>query len=135
MMAEDASAKILVIEDYPPVLKSITRGLTESGYAVTPVTHGAEGLDRALAGGFDLIVLDLMLPRVDGLTILRAIAKHHQPGTGFLTEGVDWNNHVGEQHHFGGLKYGDIRYTEPLLNNQHIVEPTLIGIELGIIKD
>jgi len=71
----------------------------------------------------------------DGLTILRAIAKHHQPGTGFLTEGVDWNNHVGEQHHFGGLKYGDIRYTEPLLNNQHIVEPTLIGIELGIIKD
>ncbi len=71
----------------------------------------------------------------DGLTILRAIAKHHQRDTGFLTEGVDWNNHVGKQHHFNEAEYGDIRYTEPLLNNLHIVEPTLLAIELGIAKD
>ncbi len=71
----------------------------------------------------------------DGLTILRAIAKHHQRDTGFLTEGVDWNNHVGKQHHFGEAEYGDIKYTEPLLNNLHIVEPTLLALELGIIKD
>ncbi|UCG59643.1 MAG: DUF2961 domain-containing protein [Phycisphaerales bacterium] len=66
----------------------------------------------------------------DGLTILRAIAKHHQRDTGFLTEGVDWNNHVGKQHHFYGAEYGDIKYTEPLLNNLHIVEPTLLVIKL-----
>jgi hypothetical protein len=60
-----------------------------------------------------------------GLTILRAIARHHHGELGFLTEGVDWNNHVGAQHHFGGATYGDIRYTEPLLNNLHIVTPTL----------
>lgn len=71
--------------------------------------------------------------REDGLTILRAIARHHQRDTGFLTEGVDWNNHVGKQHHFGGAEYGDIQYTEPLLNNLHLVEPTLLGIRLGII--
>lgn len=69
----------------------------------------------------------------DGLTILRAIARHHQRDTGFLTEGVDWNNHVGKQHHFGGAEYGDIQYTEPLLNNLHLLEPTLLGIRLGII--
>jgi len=68
----------------------------------------------------------------DGLTILRAAAKHHQRDTGFLTEGVDWNNHVGKQHHFGGAEYGDIQYTEPLLNNLHIVEPTLLAIRLRI---
>ncbi|MGB2808342.1 MAG: DUF2961 domain-containing protein [Sedimentisphaerales bacterium] len=66
----------------------------------------------------------------DALTILRAIAKHHHGDKGFLTEGVDWNNHVGKQHHFGGAEFGDIKYTEPLLNNLHIVEPTLLAITL-----
>ena len=66
----------------------------------------------------------------DGLTILRAIAKHHHGRYGFLTEGVDWNNHVGKQHHFDEAEYGDIKYTEPLLNNLHIVEPTLLIVEL-----
>jgi hypothetical protein len=66
----------------------------------------------------------------DGLTILRAIAKHHHGKYGFLTEGVDWNNHVGKQHHFDEEEYGDIKYTEPLLNNLHIVEPTLLIAEL-----
>lgn len=63
--------------------------------------------------------------RDEALTILQAISKHHHGPYGFLTEGVDWNNHVGRQHHFWRVKYGDIKYTEPLLNNQHIIEPTL----------
>lgn len=62
---------------------------------------------------------------LDGLVILRAIAKHHISPHGFLTEGVDWNNHVGQQHHVGKAKYGPINYTEPFLNNQHVAEPTL----------
>jgi len=61
----------------------------------------------------------------DGLTILRAIAKHHHGPHGFLTEGVDWNDHVSQKHHIDQAKYGDIRYTEPFLNNQHLSEPTL----------
>ena len=66
---------------------------------------------------------------LDGLTILRAIARHHHGPYGFLTEGVDWNNHVGQQHHVDRAQYGDIRYTEPFLNNQHIMEPTLYYLE------
>jgi len=66
---------------------------------------------------------------VDALTILRAAAKHHHGPYGFLTEGVDWNNHVGQQHHIGGALYGDIQYTEPLLNNLHIAEATLEILE------
>jgi len=65
----------------------------------------------------------------DGLTILRAIARHHYGPHGFLTEGVDWNNHVGPQHHISQAKYGAIQYTEPFLNNQHIAEPTLFHLE------
>lgn len=63
--------------------------------------------------------------REEAFTILHAISKHHHGPYGFLTEGVDWNNHVGRKHHFWRAKYGDIRYTEPLLNNLHITEPTL----------
>lgn len=65
----------------------------------------------------------------DALTILRAAAKHHHGEHGFMTEGVDWNNHVSDQHHFGYAEFGDIQYTEPFLNNQHIVEPTLYFLE------
>ena len=57
--------------------------------------------------------------------ILAAVALHHHGRYGFLTEGVDWNNHVGQEHHVNGARFGDIRYTEPLLNNLHITEPTL----------
>jgi hypothetical protein len=64
-----------------------------------------------------------------GLTILRAIAKHHIGPHGFLTEGVDWNNHVGQQHHVNKAPFGPINYTEPFLNNQHIVEPTLFYLQ------
>ena len=66
---------------------------------------------------------------LDGLTILRAAAKHHHGAWGFLTEGVDWNNHVGQQHHVDQARFGDIQYTEPFLNNQHIAEPTLFYLQ------
>jgi hypothetical protein len=65
----------------------------------------------------------------DALTILRAAGRHHHGPYGFLTEGVDWNNHVSAQHHFDGAEFGDIQYTEPFLNNQHIAEPTLYSLE------
>jgi hypothetical protein len=57
--------------------------------------------------------------------ILLACAKHHYGEYGFLTEGVDWQNSVGRGHHINGKEFGDIKYTEPLLNNLHIIEPTV----------
>lgn len=60
-----------------------------------------------------------------GRAILSAIALHHHGNMGFLTEGVDWDNHVTRRHHIDGQLYGDIRYTEPLLNNLYFVKPTL----------
>jgi len=71
---------------------------------------------------------------LDGLVILRAIAKHHYGPHGFLTEGVDWNNHVGQQHHIQQARFAAIQYTEPFLNNQHIAEPTLFYLEHLAIK-
>ena len=65
-----------------------------------------------------------------GLGILEAAALHHHGKMGFLTEGVDWDNHVTRRHHVAGKLYEDIQYTEPLLNNLHILLPTLSYFEI-----
>jgi DNA-binding response OmpR family regulator len=65
--------KILMIEDYAPVRKSVTQGLEEAGFIVTSTGDGEEGLWHARSAEYDVIVLDLMLPKVDGLTILRQL--------------------------------------------------------------
>ncbi|MFN2129415.1 MAG: hypothetical protein ACK2VD_02740 [Anaerolineae bacterium] len=63
------------------------------------------------------------------LGVLAAIAHHHYGKLGFLSEGIDWNNHVGQRHHVAGDLYGAIRYTEPLLNNLHLLGPTLTYLQ------
>ena len=65
--------RVLLVEDYPPLLKSITTALREAGYTVDATPDGAEGLVFAERGVHDVAVLDIMLPGVDGMTILRCI--------------------------------------------------------------
>ena len=63
--------KILVVEDEARARASLARSLGESGYAVAAEADGEAGLARALEGGFDLMVLDVMLPKLDGFTLLQ----------------------------------------------------------------
>jgi DNA-binding response OmpR family regulator len=63
--------RILVIEDYVPVQEAVATGLREAGYAVDVTGDGEEGLWYVRTNDYDVIVLDLMLPKVDGLTILK----------------------------------------------------------------
>jgi DNA-binding response OmpR family regulator len=65
--------KLLVIEDSERLLRSLGRGLRKMGYSVDLVADGKEGLDYARLNDYDVIVLDLMLPGMDGLTILRRL--------------------------------------------------------------
>jgi hypothetical protein len=64
-----------------------------------------------------------------GLTILRAMAKHHHGDWGFLTEAVDWDGHSTAARHFAGERYGDIATTHPFLNNLHVLQPTVYFVE------
>jgi DNA-binding response OmpR family regulator len=64
---------LLVIEDYPPLQQSLTKGLREAGFAVDSTRDGREGLWYALGNEYDVIILDLMLPGMDGLEILKKI--------------------------------------------------------------
>lgn len=67
------SRKILVIEDNKDLANLLELHLKDLAYDVSLAFNGAEGLEKALSGSWDLVILDLMLPEVDGLEICRKI--------------------------------------------------------------
>lgn len=68
-------ARLLVVDDEPMVREVVTRYLQQDGHTVTVVADGAAALQSLAAGEFDLIVLDLMLPHVDGLSVLAELRR------------------------------------------------------------
>jgi two-component system copper resistance phosphate regulon response regulator CusR len=70
--------KILVIEDDKTVGQYVKRGLSEAGYHVDLATDGEEGLRAATTGHYDLIVLDLRLPKLEGPEVLRTLRDRGQ---------------------------------------------------------
>lgn len=67
------TARILVIEDDEAILKFLRRGLAYEGYQVDTALEGQSGLSLALDNQYDLVVLDLMLPGIDGLEVCRRL--------------------------------------------------------------
>ncbi len=66
---------VLLVEDDASIREVATLGLQQAGLRVTAVGDGREGLERFRAGGVDLVVLDVMLPSLDGLEVLREIRR------------------------------------------------------------
>jgi len=67
--------RVLLVEDHKPLLRALKRGLEEEGFAVDTAEDGEEADFKARGAGYDVVVLDLMLPKVDGLTLLRSWRK------------------------------------------------------------
>jgi two-component system, OmpR family, response regulator len=67
--------RILIVEDEPRLLRSLAKGLREEGYAVDVAAAGDEGLYKAESYDYDAIVLDIMLPRLDGWEVLECLRK------------------------------------------------------------
>ena len=67
--------KVLAVEDDPKILSFIRKGLEEQGFTVEASANGDDGLQLASGSAFDAIVLDIMLPGRDGLSILRALRE------------------------------------------------------------
>ena len=67
--------RILVIEDDQFLRDLYNELLREEGYEVELANDGEEGLSRMLKGGYDLVLLDIMLPKIDGLEIMRRVNK------------------------------------------------------------
>src|SRR5262249_62432258 len=74
-------AHILLIDDEPRICDFIRRALETAGYVVDSVASGAEGLQRALEGDYDLVILDLIMPDVDGRRVLAQLVHgRREPG-------------------------------------------------------
>lgn len=67
--------KILLVEDEPHVATLINKGLTEKGHGVAVAPDGQVGLEMALAAGFDVMILDIMLPRLSGMELCRLLRE------------------------------------------------------------
>ena len=68
-----SAARVLLIEDEPALARGLSDTLRANGFDVTVATDGERGLDAATRGDVDLILLDVMLPKVDGYEICRAV--------------------------------------------------------------
>lgn len=66
---KNVKARILVVEDDAAIQKGLCDVLVFNGYTADGVADGGQGLDQALTGGYDLVLLDVMLPTMDGFTI------------------------------------------------------------------
>jgi two-component system, OmpR family, copper resistance phosphate regulon response regulator CusR len=67
--------RVLVVEDYVPLRRAVVQGLEEAGFAVDATGDGQEALWYATDDTYDVIVLDLMLPGIDGLTLLKRMRE------------------------------------------------------------
>ena len=72
-------ARILVAEDEPRISSFIDKGLSANGFTVTVVADGRSAYEYATTGGFDLLVLDIGLPEMDGFDVLRKLRADHNP--------------------------------------------------------
>ena len=82
-MTRKAKARILVVEDDQAILRGLLDVLVFNGYEAQGVEDGAEGLRRALSQDFDVLILDLMLPSLHGLSICRRI-REKKPAQGII---------------------------------------------------
>ena len=77
--------RVLIVEDEPRLLRSLAQALRESGYAVDTAEEGEDGLFRAESCDYDAIVLDIMLPRLDGWQLLERLRQRKQTPVLMLT--------------------------------------------------
>ncbi len=103
------SYKVLVIEDEPTLARLLSYNLSQEGYETTVVDHGGEGLHTALQGSFDLIILDIMLPGLNGFEVLNRLRQG-----GNRTPVIILTARNAEEEVVQGLKHGADDYiTKP----------------------
>ena len=81
--------RLLLIDDDTELCSLLTEFLTGEGFAVESVHEGRRGLERAFHGGFNLVILDVMLPGLDGFEILRRLRKESRVPVLMLTARAD----------------------------------------------
>jgi DNA-binding response OmpR family regulator len=77
--------RVLIVEDEPELLRVVARALREDGYAVDEAADGEDGLAKATAWDYDAVLLDLMLPKLDGWQFLKGLRRTRKTPVLILT--------------------------------------------------
>jgi len=83
--------KILIVEDEEPMLRSLTDKFTEDGFDVLQARDGEEGLKAVTEDGIDLVLLDIILPKMDGMTMLKRMRKDNINTPVILLTNLDYS--------------------------------------------
>src|ERR1051325_2225599 len=98
-----AEMRVLVVEDEPDLLRSLAQALREEGYAVDTAADGEDGLFDAECNEYDAIVLDVMLPKLDGWELLRRLRKTKKRPVLMLPARDQSRDRVRCEHQHGSL--------------------------------
>ena len=116
--------RVFIVEDEPRLAAFVEKGLRQSGYCTQTATNGQEALKDALSQAFDLIILDLGLPQLDGWAVLRELRQQgNQTPVIILTAQTDVRQRVltaGADAYLGK----PFRFTELLASVQDCLTPT-----------
>src|SRR5512135_1632289 len=118
-MMSDSKQRLLVVEDEATLRETLTYNLEREGYMVLGTGDGGEALELAREHPFDLIVLDVMLPTLDGLSIVRILRKEQRTPIILLTA------RSGEVDRIMGLETGA---------DDYIVKPFSLGEFLARVR-
>jgi two-component system OmpR family response regulator len=105
--------EILVIEDDPAIASEISAELTRLGFTVTTASDGADGFAQAMAQRWDVMVIDRMLPNMDGLAVIRALRERNMGTPALVLSALD---QVGDR--IVGLRAG---------GDDYLIKPFALG--------
>ena len=96
-MAANGKRHILVVEDDPSITLGLEMNLEAEGYDVTIAVDGEDGLSHALSSKFDLVILDVMLPKMNGFEVVKAIRNrnNHVPVVMLSARGAEMDKVMG----------------------------------------
>lgn len=97
--------KILIVEDERPLAHALELKMTHEGYETTVASTGDEGLSEAVSGKYDLILLDLILPGVDGFTILQEMKAKKMKAVVIILSNLGQDEDRKKAQEFGARDY------------------------------
>ncbi len=130
--------KILLIEDDQVIADLIVKGMKEAGYMIDHMTDGLFGLSAALSDRYDLAIVDLMLPELDGLSIIDLVRKRKLnlpiiilSAKRSVDERVSGLHHGGDDYLTKPFSFSELlaRVEALLRRSSHIVEPTTLSFQ------
>lgn len=100
-----AAKRVLIVEDERPLAHALELKLTHEGYEATVAGNGKEGLDLILQGNFDVVLLDMMMPVMDGFQVLKELQKLEKPPVVFVLSNLSQREDEARVLEAGARKY------------------------------